>query len=98
MGYSVKYSTTDAQKELTAMDKHLRGVTANSLATLSKICRNIHSKPKEEKYRRLRLTNEKIISLIVDVPGCLEALGEMGWEKASGCTLRTGAGLLFPNK
>ena len=33
------------------------------------------------RFRKLRLTNSKIEELLVNVPNCLEALLEMGWEK-----------------
>lgn len=34
----------------------------------------------EEKYRRVRLSNEKIRARIVDVDGALEVLEELGWK------------------
>ena len=33
----------------------------------------------QEKFRRIRLTNPKIQAVLVQVPGCLEALEHMGW-------------------
>mmetsp|Transcript_5475 Transcript_5475/g.12111 ORF Transcript_5475/g.12111 Transcript_5475/m.12111 type:complete len:138 (+) Transcript_5475:118-531(+) len=51
-----------------------------SLEILSKLLYNAATCPKEEKYRKIRLTNAKINSLIVEVPGCLETLRELGWE------------------
>ena len=80
MSYSVKYSTTNATAELSPLDKSLRSVpSVESLQTINKVCRNIHSKPEEAKFRRLRLSNGKIKALLVDVPGCIEALHELGW-------------------
>ena len=81
MSYSVKYSTTNAQKELSPLDKSLRSIeNTASLQTICKLCRNVFSKPDDPKFRRLRLSNEKIHALLVAVPGCLEALGELGWS------------------
>ncbi len=37
--------------------------------------------PSDDKYRRLRLSNPKIAATIVDVPGALDALLAMGWER-----------------
>ena len=37
--------------------------------------------PGDEKYRRLRLSNPKIAAALVDVPGALDALLAMGWER-----------------
>lgn len=45
---------------------------------------NIACMPKEEKYRSLKLTNEKIKRLIVDTPGAMEAMTELGWEESDG--------------
>lgn len=40
--------------------------------------------PKEEKYRSLKLTNDKIKRLIVDTPGAMAVLTELGWEDEDG--------------
>ena len=37
--------------------------------------------PSDDKYRRLRLSNPKIAATVVDVPGGLDALLAMGWER-----------------
>ena len=37
--------------------------------------------PGDDKYRRLRLSNPKIAAAVVDVPGALDALLAMGWER-----------------
>ena len=83
MAYSVKYSTTNAQENLTPLDRALRSIESmESLTTINKITRNITKNPDEKKFRRLRLTNAKIAALLVEVPGCLDALGEMGWARS----------------
>ncbi len=40
--------------------------------------------PSDDKYRRLRLSNPKIAATLVDVPGALDALLAMGWERDAG--------------
>ena len=37
--------------------------------------------PSDDKYRRLRLSNPKIAAALVDVPGAVDALLAMGWER-----------------
>ena len=37
--------------------------------------------PGDDKYRRLRLGNPKIAATIAEVPGALDALLAMGWER-----------------
>ncbi|GAX74154.1 hypothetical protein CEUSTIGMA_g1603.t1 [Chlamydomonas eustigma] len=51
-----------------------------SLEIMSKLIYNATVSPKEDKFRRIRLSNAKINALLVQVPGCVEALLEMGWE------------------
>ncbi len=35
----------------------------------------------EEKFRKIKLTNPKIKSVIVDVPGAVELLLQIGWVR-----------------
>ncbi|KAK9810341.1 hypothetical protein WJX72_009081 [[Myrmecia] bisecta] len=51
----------------------------DSLEILGKLTRNVVINPTEDKYKRIRLTNDKIRALIVDVPGALDTLLAMGW-------------------
>lgn len=51
-----------------------------SLEVMSKLLYNAATSPKDDKFRRIRLSNPKIYSALVEVPGCLDALREMGWE------------------
>lgn len=39
------------------------------------------TQPKEEKYRKIRLSNEKIRATIVDVPGGVDLLLALGWAR-----------------
>lgn len=52
-----------------------------SLEAISKLLRNAAVNPKEEKFRRIRLQNDKIQSLILQQSGALEALLLLGWER-----------------
>ena len=54
-----------------------------SLEIVSKLLRNAAVEPNEEKYRRIRLSNPKIKSLIVDEKGALQALQALGWANDS---------------
>ena len=50
-----------------------------SLETVGKLLKNTVLSPKEEKFRRIRLTNPKIHSLIVEA-GALPVLHQLGWS------------------
>eukprot|EP00854_Cymbomonas_tetramitiformis_P022284 gene22284-26883_t len=55
--------------------------STESLTTIGKLTRNVSQNPREDKFRRIRLTNEKIAAVIGNVPGALELLAHMGWER-----------------
>mmetsp|Transcript_22885 Transcript_22885/g.27661 ORF Transcript_22885/g.27661 Transcript_22885/m.27661 type:complete len:180 (+) Transcript_22885:148-687(+) len=50
-----------------------------TLDILDKLTRNVAQNPRDEKFRKLRLTNEKIHKLIVEAPGALPSLQVLGW-------------------
>jgi len=56
-----------------------------TLEILEKLCRNTAQAPTEEKFRRIRLSNEKIKAVVADVPGGTESLLEMGWVPEEDC-------------
>eukprot|EP00894_Picocystis_sp_ML_P000438 jgi/Pico_ML_1/50955/g2069.t1 len=65
----------------TALQAALRRVRSEeALATLGSLAKNAAMFPKEEKYRRVRLSNDKIRERIVDVEGAIEVLEELGWK------------------
>lgn len=70
---------------LTPLEKALRAmpidVAMASIEIIEKLCRNACSQPGEEKFRRIKLSNERIRAAIAEVPGAKEALIEMGWEE-----------------
>jgi len=53
--------------------------SGDSLETMGKLVRNVAQNPLEEKYRRIRLTNEKISAVLVAVDGAKESMLTMGW-------------------
>jgi len=71
---------------LTALEKALRALPLDqweaSLELIEKLCRNTAQQPAEEKFRKVKLTNERIKAAITDVPGAVEALLELGWVRA----------------
>lgn len=63
---------------------------------MNKLARNAAQNPAEEKYRKVRLTNEKIAALLVAVEGAKEAMIEMGWvEEGEFLVLPAGVQLAF---
>lgn len=46
---------------------------------LEKLCYNAVVDPKEPKYRKIKLSNKKIKSTLVDEQGCMAVLSMLGW-------------------
>lgn len=53
--------------------------SVEALEVLEKLLYNIVVAPKEEKYRRIKLTNDKINRTIVQSEGALDALQALSW-------------------
>jgi len=64
---------TDLQLQLGMVENN------DSLKTISTLTRNIAQNPREDKYRKIRLTNAKINQLIMESTGALGVLQVMGW-------------------
>lgn len=83
MGYGVNAPTKYA-KEYTEVELAIRAVegpgAAEALTIISKLSKNVYQNPKEEKYRKIRLSNPKIDATIVQVPGAMQLLIAMGWK------------------
>jgi len=64
---------------------------------MEKLVRNTVSAPKEEKFRKIRLTNAKIAEAITNVPGAVDAMLVMGWQREGeeNLVLPQGAKLVF---
>jgi hypothetical protein len=52
-----------------------------TLELIEKLVRNTVHAPTEEKFRKIRLTNAKIAEAIANVPGAVDAMIVMGWQK-----------------
>lgn len=81
MGYYGLGPGMRVAEQLTPYEKALRGmqVWQPSLDIMEKLLRNIAQNPKEEKFRKIRLTNAKIFDTITSVPYAVQALYEIGW-------------------
>jgi len=85
--------------QMTPLEKALRSMplaqAEATLELLEKLCRNTATQPAEEKFRKIRLSNEKIKAAVKDVPGALDALFEMGWQLGDedSCVLPAGVKL-----
>lgn len=75
--------------KLSPLQQALRGLPLEqAMATLEimeKLIRNVVSNSKEEKYRRIKLSNPKISAAITEVKGAVELLKEMGWIEHEDC-------------
>merc|ERR1719199_790345 len=78
MGYA-GYAPGHKVVELTVLQQLLKLIKSDK--TLEKLTRNTAQAPAEEKFRKVRLTNEKIAAVITNVDGAVEAMCEMGWVK-----------------
>lgn len=89
--------TTEA---LTPLQQALRAIPVENaqetLELIEKLVRNTVSKPSEEKFRSIRLTNPKIAAAITNVPNVVVALTEMGWQQeGENLVLPMGTKLVF---
>lgn len=50
-----------------------------TLTLISTLTRNISQNPREDKYRRVRLTNPKIAAALVEVKGAVDVMLHLGW-------------------
>jgi hypothetical protein len=83
MGYAGYFSTTARIKDKrTPLEATLANVgSLETLELLEKVTKNSAVQPAEEKFRRLKLSNSKIRSLIVEIEGGLEAMAALGWQQ-----------------
>lgn len=83
MGYAGYFSTTARIKDKrTPLEAALANVgSLETLELLEKVTKNSAVQPAEEKYRRLKLSNAKIRSLVAEVEGGLEAMAALGWQQ-----------------
>ena len=49
------------------------------MALLGTLTKNVAQAPRDEKFRRVRLTNPKIAAALVDVKGAVDVMLHLGW-------------------
>jgi len=68
---------------LSDYEQALRGLPLDradaTLDILEKLTRNVVRAPKEEKFRKIKLTNQRIMETVTEVDGAVDILREMGW-------------------
>mmetsp|Transcript_15891 Transcript_15891/g.25381 ORF Transcript_15891/g.25381 Transcript_15891/m.25381 type:complete len:186 (+) Transcript_15891:86-643(+) len=70
-----------------------------TLELIEKLTRNVVSQPKEEKFRKIKLSNPKIAADITNVPFAVDVLREMGWvEDEEGLMLPATTRLVHGNE
>jgi len=68
--------------------------TVDSLNIISTLCKNCAVQPKEEKFRKVKLSNKKINAAIVGTEGGLDAMLKLGWMQST--TAEDGDVLMLP--
>lgn len=85
MGYAGYAPGNQVAEPLSDLEQALRsipdGQASDVLELLERLLRNVVQAPLEEKFRKIRLANEKIAQIIGSVPVAVEALLEIGWVK-----------------
>eukprot|EP00884_Botryococcus_braunii_P017636 jgi/Botrbrau1/4556/Bobra.60_2s0043.1 len=80
MGYAGYVSAKLPPPKPTEIQAALWSITSiETLELIVKLIQNIAINPGEQKFKRIKLSNPKIKSGLVDVPGGLEALLALGW-------------------
>merc|ERR1711933_36907 len=69
---------------LSVYERALRGLPLeqweDTLELIEKLTRNVVRNPRDEKFRKIRLTNKKIAECVADVPGAIDLMRTMGWS------------------
>lgn len=72
---------------LSVYERALRGLPLeqweDTLELIEKLTRNVVRNPRDDKFRKIRLTNKKIAELIAEVGGSADLLRAMGWIDAT---------------
>ncbi|GFH19094.1 PUB domain-containing protein, partial [Haematococcus lacustris] len=64
------------------LDRAVAAVTSlEALEVIGKLLYNAAISPKDDKFRRVRLSNAKIRATVAEVPGAVELLLAFGWVK-----------------
>ena len=99
MGYAGYSPGNRIADKLTPLQQAFRALplaqAQETLELIEKLTRNIVRNPREEKFRRIKFSNPKIVTAIKDVPFAIDILKEMGWvEDAEGLMLPASVQLL----
>jgi hypothetical protein len=85
MGYAgyAPGANSRMKDEATPLEQALQSLPLDkameTLELIEKLTRNVVRNPGEEKFRRIKFSNEKIRMAIKEVPGAVALLKEMGW-------------------
>jgi len=85
MGYAgyAPGANSRMKDQATPLEQALRGLPLDkaleTLELIEKLTRNVVRNPGEEKFRHIKLSNEKIRMAVKEVPGAVGAMKEMGW-------------------
>merc|ERR1719361_398945 len=83
MGYAGYAPGNRVADKLTPLQQALRALPLHqameTLDIIEKLTRNVVRNPKEDKFRKIKLSNPKIAAAITDVPFAVDILREMGW-------------------
>lgn len=105
MGYYGLGPGTKVADQLTPLEQALRSIPhANwhkTLTTLETLLKNVSQNHKEEKYRKIKLSNPRISEQITSIGGALRALLIIGWKfsmaEEAVLTLPSGTRITFPD-
>lgn len=103
MGYAGYVSAKYPPPKPSTVEEALARVRSEeALDVIGKLLYNAAVAPKEDKFRRVRLTNAKVKAAVVDAHGGVEALRALGWvedaEAPAGEALVVPPGLYFTMK
>lgn len=89
MGYAGYAPGLRVADSLTPLQQALRSLPLESaqevLDLIEKLTRNVVRNPGDEKFRRVKLSNAKVASLLADAPEMMSVMQEMGWQQDGEC-------------
>lgn len=102
MGYAGYVSAKYPPPKPTEVEAAMQAIKSEqALDVIGKLLYNAAISPREEKFRRIKLTNAKIKEAVIDTHGALDALRALGWvddPEAPGEFLVVQPGLYFSMK
>jgi len=101
MGYAGYVPAKLPPSKLTPVEQAVQAVKSmDCLEIMGKLLYNCAVSPKEEKFRRIKLTNKRLAETLGSHPAALEALQALGWvpDEANAHELVVPDGLYFTMK